>query len=68
MHAKEFDKEVDPIALTSTVFIAVDMAHCRTYLQQLRLGVAQVYGQLPALTPPIVTRDNVKWLGDLEVP
>lgn len=68
MHAKEFDKEVDPIALTSTVFIAVDMAHCRTYLQQLRLGVAQVYGQLPALTPPIVTRENVKWLGDLEVP
>lgn len=68
MHAKELDKEVDPIALTSTVFSSVDEASCRTYLQQLRLGVAQVYGQLPALTSPIVTRDNVKWLGDLEVP
>ena len=68
MHAKERDEEVDPVALTSTVFIAVDEGHCRTYLQQLRLGVAQVYGQLPALAPPIVTRVNVKWLGDLEVP
>ena len=68
MHAKERDEEVDPVALTSTVSVAVDEAHCRAYLQQLRLGVAQVYGQLAALTPPIVTRDNVKWLGDLEVP
>jgi hypothetical protein len=68
MHAKERDEEVDPVALTSTVFTTVDQAHCRTYLQQLRLGVAQVYAQLPALAPPIVTRDNVKWLNDLEVP
>ena len=68
MHAKEQDEEVDPVALTSTAFSAVDEPHCRTYLQQLKLGVAHVYGQLPALTSPIVTRDNVKWLGDLEVP
>ena len=68
MHAKERDEEVDTIALTSTVFTAVDEAHCRTYLQQLRLAVAHVYGQLPALAPPIVTRDNVTWMGDLEVP
>jgi hypothetical protein len=68
MHAKERDEEVDPVALTATVFTKVDEAHCRTYLQQLRLGVAHVYGQLPALRSPIVTRDNVRWLGDLEVP
>ena len=68
MHAKERGEEVDPVALTSTVFTEVDEAHCRTYLQQLKLGVAHVYRQLPALTSPIVTRDNVKWLGDLEVP
>ena len=68
MHAKESAEEIDQVALTSTVFTAVDEAHCRTYLQQLRLGVAKVYGQLPTLTPPIVTRDNVKWLDDLEVP
>lgn len=68
MHAKERDEEVDPVALTSTAFTTVDEPHCRTYLQQLRVGVAHVYGQLPELTSPIVTRDNVKWLGDLEVP
>jgi hypothetical protein len=68
MHAKERDEEVDPVALTSTVFTQVDEAHCRTYLQQLKLGVAHVYRQLPALASPIVTRDNVKWLGELEVP
>lgn len=68
MHAAERDEEVDPVALTSTVFTAVDEMHCRTYLRQLRLGVAQVYEQLSTLAPPIVTRDNVKWLGDLEVP
>lgn len=68
MHAKERDEEVDAIALTSTVFTAVDEAHCRTYLQQLRLTVAHVYEYLPAFAPPIVTRDNVTWLGELEVP
>lgn len=69
MHAKERDEEVDPVALTSTVFTAVDESHCRGYLQNLRLAVAQVYDQLaPEHAPPIVTRKNVKWLGDLEVP
>jgi hypothetical protein len=68
MHAKERDEEIDPVALTSTVFTSVDEEHCRTYLRQLRLGIVHVYNQLPALAPPIVTRENVKWLGDLEVP
>lgn len=68
MHAKERDEEIDPVALTSTVFTSVDETHCRMYLRQLRLGIAQVYDRLPALAPPIVTRENVKWLGDLEVP
>jgi len=69
MHAKERDEEIDPVALTSTVFTAVDESHCRDYLRNLRLAVAQVYDQLvPEHAPPIVTRKNVKWLGDLEVP
>ena len=69
MHAKERDGEVDPVALTSTVFTAVDECHCRGYLRNLRIAVAQVYDQLsPEHAPPIVTRENVKWLGDLEVP
>ena len=69
MHAKERDEEVDPVALTSTVFTAVDESRCRGYLRTLRLAVAWVYDQLaPEHAPPIVTRENVKWLGDLEVP
>jgi len=69
MHAKERDEEVDPVALTSTVFTAVDESHCRDYLWNLRLAVTHVYDQLaPEHAPPIVTRENVKWLGDLEVP
>lgn len=68
MHAKERDEEIDPVALTSTVFIELDEVHCRSFLRQLRLGVAEIYDQLPEQTPPIVTRENVKWFGDLEVP
>lgn len=69
MHAKERDEEVDPVALTSTVFAAVDENHCREYLRNLRLAVAHVYDQLaPEHSAPIVTRENVTWLGDLEVP
>ncbi len=68
MHAKERDEKVDPVALTSIIFTAVNEAHCRTYLQQVRLGVAHVYEQLPTLASPIVTRENVKWFGDMEVP
>lgn len=68
MHAKERSEEIDPVALTSTVFTELDEVHCRNFLRQLRLGVANIYDQLPALAPPIVTRENVKWLGDLEVP
>lgn len=68
MHAKERDEEIDPVALTSTVFIELDEVHCRSFLRQLRQGVAEIYGQLPEQTPPIVTRENVKWFGELEVP
>lgn len=32
-------------------------------------GIAHVYDQLsPEHPPPVVTRENVKWLCDLEVP
>ena len=68
MHAKERDEEIDPATLTAITFTLIDEAHCRTYLQQLRLGVAHVYEQLPSRAPPIVTRDNVNWLDNLEVP
>ena len=69
MHAKERAESVDPESLTSIVFAAVDENHCRGYLKNLRLAVAQVYDQLaPHHRPPIVTRENVNWLEDLEVP
>jgi hypothetical protein len=68
MHAKERDTEVDPVALTSTMFTAVDEAQCRGYLYNLRRAVEHIYEQLPGYAAPIVTRGNVKWLGDLEVP
>lgn len=68
MHAKERGEEIDPVALTSTVFTAVDEASCRRYLHQLKKGDTQVYGQLPSIAAPVVVRDNVKWLGELESP
>jgi len=69
MHAKERDEEVDPVALTSTVFTAVDENRCREHLRNLRLAVAHVFDQLaPEHAPPIVTRENFDWLGGIEVP
>lgn len=69
MHAKERDEKVDPVALTSTVFTAVDDNCCRDYLRNLRLAVAHVFDQLaPEHPAPIVTRENVDWLGGIELP
>lgn len=69
MHAKERDEEVDPVSLTSTVFTAVDENRCREYLLHLRLAAAHVFDQLvPEHASPIVTRENVNWLGGIEVP
>ncbi|WP_159093576.1 hypothetical protein [Stenotrophomonas sp. SAU14A_NAIMI4_8] len=69
MHAKERDEKVDPVALTSTVFTAVDENCCRGYLRNLRFAVAHVFDQLaPEHSAPIVTRENVDWLGGIEVP
>ena len=69
MHAKERDEEVDPVALTSIAFTAVDESRCRDYLRNLRLAVAHVFDQLaPEHVAPIVTREHVDWLGGIEVP
>ncbi len=69
MHAKERDEGIDPVALTSIVFTAVDESHCRDYLSNLRLAVAHVYDQLaPEHGAPIVTQKNFDWLGGIEVP
>ncbi|WFC42277.1 hypothetical protein [Pseudoxanthomonas sp. SE1] len=69
MHANERDEEVDPIAQTSALLSAVDETHCRGYLRNLRLSVGHVFEQLaPQYAAPIVTRSNVKWLGEIEVP
>lgn len=69
MHAKERDEEVDPVALTSIVFTAIDENRCRDYLRNLRMAVAHVFDQLaPEHAAPIVTRENVDWLGGIEVP
>ena len=69
MHAKERDEEVDPVALTSTVFTAVDENRCREYLRNLRLAATHVFDQLaPEHAAPIVTRENVNWLDGIVVP
>lgn len=68
MHAKELENDIDPDALTSTLLTNVDEAHCRRYLSELRSAVAHVFDQLPSVRCPIVTRPNVRWMGDLEVP
>lgn len=68
MHAKELENDIDPQELTSMVMATVDVTACRSYLAQLRLAVDHVFSQLPKLAPPIVTKSNVTWMGNLEVP
>lgn len=68
MHAKELETDIDPQTLTSVILTAVDNSACRNYLVQLRLTVEHVFSQLPKLAPPIVTKTNVTWMGDLDVP
>jgi hypothetical protein len=68
MHAKELDSDIDPTELTSTVVAAVGEDSCREYLKQLRLAVGFVHDQLSDQVRPIVTNDNMCWMGDLEVP
>jgi len=68
MHAKELETDIDPVTLSSTATTAVNEANCRNYLQRLREGADKVFSQLPNLASPIVTRSNVTWMGELEVP
>ena len=68
MHAKELETDIDLSTSTSMILTSIDEAHCRNYLRQLRLAVNHVFSQLPHLAPPIVTRENVIWMGNLEVP
>lgn len=68
MHAKELETDIDMSTSTSMILTSVDEGHCRNYLKQLRLAVDHVFSQLPHLVPPIVTRENVTWMGSLEVP
>ncbi|MGZ8213312.1 MAG: hypothetical protein ACXWTP_02250 [Methylosarcina sp.] len=68
MHAKEVDSDIDPMELTSAVVAEVSENSCREYLRQLRLAVEFVYDQLSDQARPIVTKNNVRWMGDLEVP
>jgi hypothetical protein len=68
MHAKELETDIDPVTLGSAAMTAVNEANCRNYLQRLREGVNKVFSQLPNVASPIVTRTNVTWMGQLEVP
>jgi hypothetical protein len=68
MHAKEMETDIDPVTLASVATKAVNEASCRNYLLHLREGVDWVFSQLPTITSPIVTRMNVTWMGELEVP
>lgn len=68
MHAKELESDLEPTTRQSMEVVASGEAKCRLYLMNLRLGVAQIFAQLPQIPAPIETRQNVTWLGDLEVP
>ncbi|WP_421348375.1 hypothetical protein [Aeromonas veronii] len=68
MHAKEAEMDIEPSNLMSTLASEVSEDACRQYLMNVRLGVQHVYAQLTGYPAPIVTEQNRKWLGDLEVP
>ena len=68
MHANEEEADIEPSTRESVRVAAIDESKCRLYLAQLRLGIQQIFTQLPDLSPPIETRTNVVWLGDVEVP
>lgn len=68
MHANEAESDVHQTELTSTIVESSGELGCREFLYQLRLAVTQIYDQFPEYGPPIVTRTNVKWMGDMEVP
>lgn len=68
MHAKELESDIEPLSRTPSCVAAVDETSCRRYLESLRDAIACVYDQLPGLPSPIMTRKNVTWLQDMEVP
>ncbi|WP_435626811.1 hypothetical protein [Candidatus Ferrigenium straubiae] len=68
MHAKEHETDIDQHTQASEVMTKVDNLSCHNYLKQLRLAVDHIYSQLPDLAPPIVTKSNVIWMGNSEVP
>lgn len=68
MHAKELETDIDPQTSRSMTLATVDESACRNYLMYLRLIAERVFSQLPKIASPIVTKTNVKWMGDLEVP
>lgn len=68
VHATETATAIDPQSRMVSIIADVDESACRTYLKSLRVGVAHVFDQLPNMAPPIVTKTNVTWLQDMEVP
>lgn len=68
MHAKEAELDIEPTTLMSSLATEVSEDACRRYLHNVRLGVRHVFSQLSQHSAPIVTEQNRKWLGDLEVP
>ncbi|WP_413197580.1 hypothetical protein [Pararobbsia alpina] len=68
MHAKELETDIDPQTSASVILTSVDEVNCRNYLKQLRLAVDHVFSQVPNIAAPIVTKENVTWMGNLEVP
>lgn len=68
MHAKEIESDIDPVSRKAFCAADVDEESCRRYLKSLREAISFIYDQLPNISPPIVTRTNITWLVDLEVP
>lgn len=68
MHAKELENDIDAQTLTSTLHNDVNESACRSYLTELRSTASYVFSHLPTEISPIVIRENVNWMGTLEVP
>ncbi|QVX40768.1 hypothetical protein J4H89_23575 (plasmid) [Ralstonia solanacearum] len=68
MHAKESETDIDQVTSTSEMLVKVGEANCRRFLASVRQCADHVFSQLSMMGSPIVTKRNVIWMGDLEVP
>lgn len=68
MHAKEIESDIDSVVGTLSLHSEVNEAACRGNLATLNSPTDKVFSQLQKVGASIVTKANVTWLGDLDVP